>query len=567
MKQFFSRRKGFLFRASLFLTTIVLLVAPLLACTAAAGKSFKPLGPNNNPPTAADFGAVAFGSYPKPILLKGSDPDGNQLRYITVKFPAHGTLSGTAPNLRYTAAPGFEGTDTFIYQVNDGERDSAPATVTLTVVKDPFSANLNLDSDRDGVSDLRVSADDTVLTVLSQGWPNHPTATFPNSRNPNSIRKQNFTFRIPTNPAVADRITGLPMGPIGVALNGIPFFNPFNAEGQVAVDGYSEEWLDACCGHPDQRGVYHYHKYPVCSRSPFKDKGQAHSPVIGFAFDGFPIYGPYESKGVMARDLKGESALDECNGHTDTVRGYHYHVTPNKFPFILGAYRGTPETSNNPMIRVGQGSALKAEVVGSSPYDSMIASVKPPAVELGSTQVITVELANVGVPESIPSKVAFGPYVGTNVTRNGMLVTAQVTIPADDGTNVYDVHLEFSGGNSPAVIRKKNSFSVVETINTATFTLEPHDPVITLNRGKSSESAMCVALAQGYSGKVTITPPTTLPARLKITPATLTTSGGCVDFKVKSTKLSPAGSYDLLFTSKDDQGLTQTVTITIVIKD
>ena len=48
--------------------------------------------------------------------------------------------------------------------------------------------------------------------------------------------------------------------------------------------------------------MYHYHKYPVCVKSPFVDEGEEHSPLIGFAFDGFPVYGPYE---VEAADGEG----------------------------------------------------------------------------------------------------------------------------------------------------------------------------------------------------------------------------------------------------------------------
>lgn len=54
-----------------------------------------------------------------------------------------------------------------------------------------------------------------------------------------------------------------------------------------------------------------------------------YSPVLGFAFDGFPLYGPYESDGVMAKDLKKSAALDVCNGHIDEIRGYHYKFNLN----------------------------------------------------------------------------------------------------------------------------------------------------------------------------------------------------------------------------------------------
>jgi hypothetical protein len=161
------------------------------------------------------------------------------------------------------------------------------------------------DSNRDGIDNLRLSHDEDFLIVRSQGYPNHPTAIFPNSDNPNSIRVQDFTFRFPLVPRRASEITRLPMGPIGMALNGVVFFNPFEMEGQNAVAGYSEVWLDSCCGHPQQTGVYHYHKYPSCVKSPFPDDGKRHSPVIGLAFDGFPVHGPY----AMATPMRNAATI------------------------------------------------------------------------------------------------------------------------------------------------------------------------------------------------------------------------------------------------------------------
>lgn len=85
------------------------------------------------------------------------------------------------------------------------------------------------DSNQDGIDNLRLSRDGDFLIMESQGYPNHPTAIFPNSDNPNTIRVQRFTFRLPLKPQIADDITRLPMGPVGVALNGVVFFNPFEA--------------------------------------------------------------------------------------------------------------------------------------------------------------------------------------------------------------------------------------------------------------------------------------------------------------------------------------------------
>jgi hypothetical protein len=186
---------------------------------------------------------------------------------------------------------------------------------------------------------VKVKINGDFLEIESDGIPNHQTATYPNEHNPNRILRQNYHFRIPLQPKFAEQTTKLPFGPIGVAVNGIPFYNPYNAEGRDAVFGPSAEVFDSCCGHPDPRGRYHYHKYPVCINSPFRDPTGKHSPLIGWSFDGFAVYGPNGEEGTPPKDL------DKCNGHIDTVRGYHYHVT-NDFPYILGAYRGVIEPSN-----------------------------------------------------------------------------------------------------------------------------------------------------------------------------------------------------------------------------
>lgn len=183
---------------------------------------------------------------------------------------------------------------------------------------------------------VKVEATDEVLTVHSDGIPDHTTGPFPNPRNPNTIRQQNYTFHIPRHPVYSKTVTKTPMGPIGVAINGVPFYNPYNAEG---ADAAKREVFDECCGHPDQAGRYHYHIYPKCVHTSFKDEAGQHSSLIGYMFDGFAVYGPNGDNGTPPTDL------DECNGHADPVRGYHYHVT-NKFPYIVGGYHGVVDNAN-----------------------------------------------------------------------------------------------------------------------------------------------------------------------------------------------------------------------------
>ncbi len=67
------------------------------------------------------------------ITLTGSDVEGDEITYSVATQPEHGSLSGTAPNLTYTPAPGYGGPDSLIFIANDGELDSEPAVVSITV--------------------------------------------------------------------------------------------------------------------------------------------------------------------------------------------------------------------------------------------------------------------------------------------------------------------------------------------------------------------------------------------------------------------------------------------------
>ncbi len=212
------------------------------------------------------------------------------------------------------------------------------------------------------------------------------------------------------------------------------------------------------------------HKYPSCVKSPFADDGQRHSPVLGFAFDGFPVYGPYEAAGVMARDLNGERALDVCNGHSDPARGYHYHVTPGRFPYIIGGYAGVPEPSNNPMLRRSAKGAIIDNADRSGAQEFGIRSVTPGNAARGKTHTLRFVLdpaTRGGVPEGVPSWVQVGPFEASKVSREGDTVTAEITIAADAPVGVLlDAHIEFAATGAPGagfvrVFKKNDAFRVV----------------------------------------------------------------------------------------------------------
>ena len=71
----------------------------------------------------------------KGITLAANDNDTPvlTLTYTVVANPAHGTLSGTAPNLTYTPASNYAGSDSFNFTASNGTNTSAAATVSITV--------------------------------------------------------------------------------------------------------------------------------------------------------------------------------------------------------------------------------------------------------------------------------------------------------------------------------------------------------------------------------------------------------------------------------------------------
>lgn len=89
----------------------------------------------NQLPTSQSQSVLVYWNTSLPITLAANDPDGDALTF-TLTQPSHGTLSGSAPNLTYTPAPGYFGPDSFSYKVNDGRLDSALATISINVKLD-----------------------------------------------------------------------------------------------------------------------------------------------------------------------------------------------------------------------------------------------------------------------------------------------------------------------------------------------------------------------------------------------------------------------------------------------
>lgn len=89
--------------------------------------------PVNDAPVAIPRNVVTHRNHAVDFTLTGWDAEGDELSFTVATLPAHGTLSGTAPNLTYTPHPGYGGHDAFTFIVNDGELDSEPGLVGIVV--------------------------------------------------------------------------------------------------------------------------------------------------------------------------------------------------------------------------------------------------------------------------------------------------------------------------------------------------------------------------------------------------------------------------------------------------
>jgi hypothetical protein len=90
----------------------------------------------DTPPVAQPQQLVTWEGDAIPVTLSATDADGDSLTYSIASQPSNGSVSGTGTNRTYTPAPGFSGTDAFVFRANDGWGGIHEATVTVTVHPD-----------------------------------------------------------------------------------------------------------------------------------------------------------------------------------------------------------------------------------------------------------------------------------------------------------------------------------------------------------------------------------------------------------------------------------------------
>jgi len=314
---------------------------------------------------------------------------------------------------------------TITYTATDAANNTATATRTVTVssptditdkvftngsgncedyVAAYSSAVTDIQNDSDFEGALTIEVSDGKCSFSSNIIPNHDfNDVGANFSNPVETQSTS-SVEITTSPVFASSTTDIDLGNNAIFLNGVklsiisagcfgvkedssfedgysgvsgcndinePFrYDPLGVAGHFGADEHN--------AHTENTGTYHYHGSPLAM---YDTTGAVESAVIGFARDGYPIFGSYITENSTVRKVTssyvlksgsrasvtyngntynpggtydgtytsdweytlGSGDLDECNGMTvDSVYGYYAIDT---YPWVLNCYKGTPDSS------------------------------------------------------------------------------------------------------------------------------------------------------------------------------------------------------------------------------
>jgi YHYH protein len=224
-------------------------------------------------------------------------------------------------------------------------------------------------------------------TIHSNAVPNHDFNA--QGRFREQVREQSQRYTVPAKPQAQARAMPLSLQvDNGVFLNGVkldllaagcfgvangrtgcndmhtPYrYDPMAPSARFGTDEHN--------AHTQPDGTYHYHGNPMALFE--QTRPSQPSPVVGFAADGFPIFGSfirvdgvlrkarssYQLKpgvrgggpggaydGMFVDDwqyVPGSGDLDECNGMTQD--GSYGYVITDTYPHVMACFRGAPHES------------------------------------------------------------------------------------------------------------------------------------------------------------------------------------------------------------------------------
>jgi arylsulfatase A-like enzyme len=249
---------------------------------------------------------------------------------------------------------------------------------------------LDVNNNQSFSGSLQIEVGGDSCTFVTNAIPNHNlndgSASFPNA-----VAAQSDQYTVTASPLFAVSTTPLSLTmDDAILLNGVKVdilaagcFGVGN--GRVGCNDPQQPWrydpmfaangfrVDSHNAHTQSDGTYHYHGAP---NALFEDNPSAPSPVVGFAADGFPIFGSYFDDGTGVRKavssyrlkaasrpdsegnpggvpdgsfrddyeyVAGLGDLDECNGMM--VNGVYGYYMIDAYPWVLSCFKGTPDPS------------------------------------------------------------------------------------------------------------------------------------------------------------------------------------------------------------------------------
>ncbi|MCX6587788.1 MAG: YHYH protein [Acidobacteria bacterium] len=255
---------------------------------------------------------------------------------------------------------------------------------------------------------------------------------------------------------------------LGVAFGQPPGPPPGPPPGMQAGDGIwlrdalfgERDTFDSCLAHQPGQGQYHNHVQPVCLRaqlgdnievvatsrtgSTYREKasGWKHSPILGWALDGYPIYGPYgysdpkSATSPIQRMRSGYRLRQMTQRDTlpDWALDYHAGV-PKSLP---AAQQGPPINDRFPLGRYLEDNEF---VVGLGDLDQFNGRTTVTPEYPNGTYAYFITIKDDGTP-------AF-PYI-LGLQYYGTVARGAATTPAPAEAQDYFANGQYSGPRNPA---------------------------------------------------------------------------------------------------------------------
>jgi len=241
-------------------------------------------------------------------------------------------------------------------------------------------------------SKINITIENGKRIIRANSISQHKTGAFPGAGNPNQISEQNLRYSLPVKPSMNTSPKHFQLGTFGIGVNGV-IFDPQAAEWYLgkrfskwqydALGGALPLGFDAHVAHVQPNGSYHYHGMPNGLLKNLSFKQGQHSPLVGWALDGFPIFAVFGqgSDGIIKRlhpsyrlkagnrpkgqqepngkhdgafvadweFIEGLGDLDACNGTFTNTKDfpdgtYAYFLT-DTFPIVPRCFYGIPVES------------------------------------------------------------------------------------------------------------------------------------------------------------------------------------------------------------------------------